>query len=138
KVEAVIYEYFGTAAETEHPVSEHTKILGAAPLLLHFHQLLNEKNPADPVAAEEIQALKDAFNNLHERLKDEKITPQELNTAFIAMEGIVVYAYNNLFANWYGTASRKIPETPPCEAPAEFLTAFNKNPEQQETRTKAW
>ena len=137
KLEAVIYEYFGELAN-EHPSSEHGKVLGEHPLLLHFHQLLNEQNPTDPVAAEEVQILKDAFNNLHERLRDQKLNPQELSAAFIAMEGIVVYAYNNLLTNWYGTASRKIPETPPRDPPEEFLTAFKKDPANQETRTKAW
>jgi hypothetical protein len=140
EAEAVIYEYFGTAPEAGRVVGEHAGHLGARPLLLHFHQLLeNKQNLSDRIAANEVKILKREFRKFQEQLKNQEIR-EEVILALVAMNDLVGYAYNSLFAKWYGVDLKEIPTAPPCDLPLELFSASQTevSKEEQAVHQEAW
>lgn len=130
--QAAIYEYFGRRSESNP--AERTKHSGAGPSLFRFHCLLHDiVTSADPAATLEADALKEEFRNFQERLHSGKLDPSEVINTLFAMDALDVYAYNNTFADWYGTHPQPIPRNPPPDPPAGFSESTPKD-----MREKIW
>lgn len=132
--EAVLYAYFGARSDSSRTATEQAKHSEAGPLLFSFHCLLHDTTKAsDPIIALEGELLRNQFHDFQERLHNQKIKPSEVMDTLFAMDALDVYAYNNAFADWYGTQAEKIPQDPPSDPPRLFLPSAS-----QEVRKSTW
>jgi len=135
--EAVIYKYFGLAGgDAKQP--------GTTPLLMDFHALLAASTNS-VLTDEETGILKAEFSRFHQRLQANDINMDDLVGDLFAMIGLVNYAYNNLFADWYQLQKHPgddIPKTPPLSPgcpPEQFALGLESLADNEaDSITNAW
>ena len=139
---AAIYEYFGVRADSDRTGSERAMHSSAGPLLLKFHCLLHDATiSSDPVVALKTELLKNEFRDFQGRLHKKQFDPAEVIKTVLAINALAAYAYNNIFADWYGTHPEAMPRNPPADPPEHFLDSRpnEATKEQwQEVRRRAW
>lgn len=102
--EAAQYRYFG-----RHSV----------PVLWDFYGVIKAKG--NHSAAPEAHALRRGYERFRERLFDGSIRVGKVDSTYRAMDGLWAYAWNDVFADWYGRKRDVLPDSVPIVPPKGFL-----------------